>query len=181
MRAIFSDGTKSGFDAVDREILRALVADGRASLESIATRVGLRRPSVHARVKRLEAAGVLRGYHAALDPASVGAGLAALVFLQVAHGKGNDCMQACGKVGDALRRLPEVVEYHTLAGEDDACVKVRARDVQALERLVMREISAIPGVERVRTQIVLSTHFERALSVAPAPSSRGPRRSRART
>jgi DNA-binding Lrp family transcriptional regulator len=157
-------------DKTDLAILRALADDGRATLQDVADKIGLRRPSVHARVKKLEAEGVLRGYHADVDPDAVGAGLVAYVFLRVAHGKGNDCMQACGKVGDALRKIPEVVEFHTLAGEDDAVAKVRAKDVRDLERVVMRQISGVPGVDRVRTNVVLSTHIERQVAVRAVPA-----------
>ncbi|HVM44857.1 MAG TPA: Lrp/AsnC family transcriptional regulator [Candidatus Thermoplasmatota archaeon] len=167
-------------DGTDVSILRLLVEDGRATLQEIGERVGIRRPTVHARVKRLEAEGVIRGYHADVAPEAIGASLTALVFLQVTHGKGQDCLTACGKLGDALRRIPEVVEYHTLAGGEDAVAKVRARDVRDLERIVMKQISGLPGVERVRTSVVLSTHFERPPAVK-ARAAPAPRRSRART
>lgn len=167
-------------DATDLAILRALSDDGRATLQEIADRIGLRRPSVHARVKRLEEEGVIQGYRALVAPDRIGAGLVAIVHLRLAHGKGQDCLSACGKVGDALRRIPEVVEFHTLAGEDDALAKVRARDVRDLERVVMRQISGIAGVERVRTSVVMTTHFERAPSV-PLPERPSARPARART
>lgn len=167
-------------DGTDVSILRALVEDGRATLQEIGERVGIRRPTVHARVKRMEQEGVIRGYHAHVAPEAIGAGLTALVFIHVSHGKGQDCFTACGKVADALRRIPEVVECHTLGGEEDAVVKVRAADVKELERVVMRQISGVAGVERVRTSVVLSTHFERQAPVKE-PASQAPRRSRART
>lgn len=168
----------TAMDGTDVSIVRALVEDGRASLQEIGERVGIRRPTVHARLKRLEQAGIIRGYHADVAPEAVGAGLTAMVFIHVSHGKGQDCFSACGKVGDALRRVPEVVEYHTLAGEEDAVVKVRAADVRDLERVVMQQISGIPGVERVRTSVVLSTHFERPPAVRPLA---GDRRTEGRT
>lgn len=167
-------------DGTDVSILRELASDGRATLQEIGERVGIRRPTVHARLKRLEGEGIVRGYHADIAPEAIGAGLTAMVFLQVSHGKGQDCLGACGKVGDALRRIPEVVEYHTLAGEEDAIVKVRAADVRELERVVMKQISGLPGVERVRTSVVLSTHFERPPAVKERASP-ALRRSRART
>ena len=163
-------------DPTDVDILRILAADGRASLQTIADRIGLRRPSVHARVKRLEEDGVIRGYAAKLDPPSVGAGLLALVFLRVAHGKGQDCLASCGRVADGLRKLPQVLEFHTMAGDDDVLLKVRVRDVAELEEIVMREVSGLAGVERVRTSIVLSTQFERPLT--PSPPPRAPPRAR---
>lgn len=162
-------------DKIDLAILRALVSDGRASLQSVSELVRLQRPSVHARVKRLEATGVIEGYAARVSPDAVGAGLLAFAFLRVTHGKGNDCMVACGSVADALRKIPGVVEFHTLAGEEDALVKVRARDIRELEEIVMREISGLPGVERVRTNIVLSTHLDRPVAI------RDPDRGRPRT
>jgi len=155
-------------DKLDVAILRALTADGRATLQDVSQKVGLQRPSVHARVKRLEKEGVIEGYHARVSPDAVGAGLLAIVFLRVSHGKGQDCMQACGKVAEALRKIPEVVEFHTLAGEEDAIAKVRAKDVRDLERVVMRQISGIAGVERVRTNVVLSTHVERPIAIRGA-------------
>lgn len=173
----------AALDGTDVSILRELVTNGRTTLQQIGERVGIRRPTVHARVKRLEEEGVIRGYHAEVAPEAIGAGLTALVFVHVSHGKGQDCLTACGKVGDALRKIPEVVEYHTLAGEEDALVKVRAADVRDLERVVMRQISGLPGVERVRTSVVLSTHFERPPAVrdVKARAARVPRRSQART
>lgn len=153
-------------DATDRRILDILVRDGRATLQSIAERVGLRRPSVHERVRRLEAAGVIRGYHAELDPEASEAGLLAFVLLQAEMGaRGKDCLACCEGIAKALKKHREVLEVHTVAGTDDALVKVRVRDIRSLERLVMREITGAPGVRRAQTLIVMSTHFERPVSV----------------
>lgn len=168
-------------DETDLAILRILATNGRATLQDVADRVGLRRPSVHERVKRLEADGAISGYSARLDPESVGAGLLALVFLKVTHGKGQDCLTACGRVADALKRVPQVLEAHTLAGDDDMVLKVRASGVLDLERVVLRDISGVPGVDRVRTSVVLSTQLDRPLSPAPQPARRSPRQARART
>lgn len=172
-------------DGIDERILSELTRDGRATLQEIADRVGLRRPSVHARVKALEASGVLRGYRADVDPSAVGASLLAYVLLGVAHGKGQDCMATASRLATALRAIPQVVECHTLAGDDDMIVKVRAADIRELEEVVTRRISGLAGVERVRTRIGLSSHFERPVavrSITPrAPSRRAARRSRART
>lgn len=163
------DSMTYDLDDTDRRILGYLARDGRATFEEIAQAVGLRRPSVHERVKKLEKAGVIRGYHAALSPDDVDAGLVAYVFLKVSP-TGKDCLTRCGELAERLRRLPEVLEFHTVAGAEDALVKVRARDVRDLERLVLKEISGTPGVHDVVTKIVLSTQFERPLTVARAPA-----------
>lgn len=156
-------------DDLDRRILEILARDGRATFQAIADAVGLRRPSVHERVRKLEARGVVTGYRAVLDPEAVGGAVVAFVALEVVRtGKGEDCMAGCTAVAEALKRHPEVLEFHTVAGGTDALVKVRASDMRGLEDLVMRRISAIPGVGRVQTTVVLSTAFERAL----APTAR---------
>jgi DNA-binding Lrp family transcriptional regulator len=172
-------GTNGALDDVDRRILAILAQDGRATLQAIGDRVGLGRPAVHERLRRLERAGVVKGYRAEVEPAALGAGVAAFVLLRIeGTGRdGNDCMACCDRVARALHKLPGVLEFHTLAGSEDAVVKVRAADVRALERLVMRDISGIAGVARVNTMIVLSTHFERSLQVPDAPAK--PRRRRA--
>lgn len=159
----------AGLDEVDRRILDHLARDGRASLQDIADAVGLRRPSVHERVKKLEAAGVLRGYRAVLAPETIDAGLVAFALLHVHVKPGEDCLGACHSVAKALRKLPEVLEFHTIAGQDDALLKVRVKDMPALERLMMRDVSGIPGVARVQTLVAMSTHFERAPAVPLRP------------
>lgn len=168
-----TQAVSDALDDTDLAILTRLATDGRATLQEVADGVRLRRPSVHARVKRLEADGVIRGYRADVDPDVLGGSLVAFAFLHISHGRGTDCLKACGGVAEALRKIPQVLEFHTLAGEDDAVVKLRVADVRELERIVMRDITAIPGVERVRTSIAMSTHFERPLSVRP-PKRRRP-------
>lgn len=154
-------------DDTDVEILRILGREGRASLQAIADRVRLRRPSVHARVRKLEERGIVQSYRAVLDPEQTGCGLVAFASIRVLRQRNESCSSACGTVSDALRRIPEVVEVHTVAGDDDLLVKLRAADVRDLERVLMREVSAVPGVERVRTTVALSTHFERENPVLP--------------
>ena len=159
-----------GLDPTDRRLLAALAQDGRATLQALADAVGLRRPSVHERVRKLEAAGVIRGYRADLDPAALGAGLVAFATLRIATSAkpGGDCLTTTEAVAKALRRVPEVLEFHSVAGTEDALVKLRVADMAALQRLAMRELSAVPGVERVNTMVVLATHFERGVQV-PLP------------
>jgi len=166
-------------DATDRALLARLIRDGRATFQDLADAVRLRRPSVHERVKKLERAGIVRGYHAHVDPDKVGAGLVAYVFLKMepcSGPEGRDCMTRCNDAAKRLERMPEVVEFHTVAGQQDVMVKVRVADVRELERVVMREISGTPGVAGVETRVVLRTHFERPVQVREAPAVVAPRR-----
>jgi len=154
-------------DDLDRAILDILVADGRASVQSVADRVGLKRPAVHARIQRMEAAGVIRGVHASLSAEALGMDLAAFVFLQVSHGGGKDFLSSTSAIVDDLGKIPGVLEVHTLAGDDDMMIKVRARNLKELEDSVLRRMSGLSHVTRVRSRIVLSTRLERPLGPSP--------------
>jgi Lrp/AsnC family leucine-responsive transcriptional regulator len=168
-------------DDVDRRILDALVSDGRASVQAVADQVGLRRPAVHARIQRLEASGIIRGYHAELAPDAVGSGMVGFVFLQVAHGAGRDCMTSASTIVQDLQKIPGVLEAHTMAGDDDMLVKVRVGSLRELEDLVLRRMSGLANVNRVRTSLALSTHFERPLRPREKPAKRKAARSRSRS
>lgn len=165
-------------DDLDLKILDTLVDEGRVTMEEISQRIGLRRPSVSERVEALEKTGVIRGYHATLDPDAVGAPLVAYVLLTLGTRKDEDCASASARAAEALRGVPEVLEYHTIAGDHDALVKLRARDMRDLERLTTKVVSGAPGVARIRTLVALSTAFERPLRVTMrAATKRRTRRS----
>jgi DNA-binding Lrp family transcriptional regulator len=148
-------------DAVDRKLLRLLQEDGRRSFRALAEVVGLRAPSVHARVQRLEKEGYIRGYHADVDPEKVGRGLTAFVTIALEGGRRGETprMEA---IAEQLRRDTDVVEVHAITGEDDLLLKVRTNDIRGLERLLIRVLDPLEGVRGTTTNIVVRTHFERA-------------------
>ena len=147
---------KNGLDGVDRKLLRLLGADGRASYQGLADEVGLSRPAVMERVKRLEESGHITGYGAHLDRAKCGFPVTA--FVAVRYGNSD-------YVGDEPRmrqmlKHPGVLECHHVAGEDCYILKVAAPSLEALERILrtLRE----PGLSAsTRTTIVLSSVFEK--------------------
>lgn len=141
-------------DAVDRRILAALQANARASFAEIGQAVGLSAPSVHARVRKLERRGVIRGYTAVVDPAALGFGITAFVAITQASGYHWEDIER------AVEALPAVEECHSVTGDDSYLLKVRVADTAALEAL-LRQINATDGVARTRTLVVLSTPFER--------------------
>ncbi|MFC4001699.1 Lrp/AsnC family transcriptional regulator [Prauserella oleivorans] len=140
-------------DQLDRKIIAALRDNGRATYAEIARTVGLSPSSVHERVGKLEAAGVITGYHAMVDPRSVGLGVTALVGIQPTDTASDD------EVAVALGELPEVESCYAVAGDEAFVVKVRVRTVDELERTIGR-LRRIDGVARTRTTVVLSTRFE---------------------
>jgi Lrp/AsnC family leucine-responsive transcriptional regulator len=154
----------------DAKVLRILQQQGRRSYADLGTDLGMAAPSVHERVKKLEAKGVLRGYAADVDPAAVG--LSVLAFTWVT--------QAPGTVSEDLTpefaAIPEIEECHHIAGQADYILKIRARDMEHLGTIV-RQIQVTPDVFSTETDVVFTTGFERRpLPITPrtpdAPETR---------
>jgi Lrp/AsnC family transcriptional regulator, leucine-responsive regulatory protein len=143
-------------DHTSRRILQLLALDGRASYQAIADEVGLSRPAVMERVKRLEEAGFIRGYHALLDRAKVGFPVTAFVAIRlpVSENTGDEPLVR------ALASHPSVLECHHVAGDDCYVIKVAAPSIESLEG-VLREIKKPGHPASTRTTIVLSTVFEK--------------------
>ena len=140
-------------DHTDRRILAVLQQEGRRTYAEIGARVGLSAPSVHERVKKLESRGVITGYAAQVDAPLSGYGVLAFVLvIQDSHADWDI-------VSEYFRSLPEIIECHHVAGEEDFLLKIRARDTLHLER-VLRAVQAGGRVDSTRTMVVLSTPFE---------------------
>jgi Lrp/AsnC family leucine-responsive transcriptional regulator len=146
-------------DPIDTRIARALAADGRGTLRSLAELTGLSVSAVQARVRRLEADGVIRGYTALLDPEAIGLPLAALIAITPLDPKQPD------DAPERLAGLSEIEACHSVAGDDAYVLFVRVATPTALEQLI-REIRRRADVS-TRTTVVLQTFFEHR-SVPPA-------------
>jgi Lrp/AsnC family leucine-responsive transcriptional regulator len=144
-------------DAVDRKILRLLATDGRASYQAIADEVGLSRPAVMERVKRLEEAGHITGYGARLNRAKAGFPVTAFVAVRYA----NSDYQGVEPEIRALEQYPGVLECHHVAGEDCYMVKVAAPDLESLQGVLRDLRGASKAQMSTRTTIVLGTVFEK--------------------
>ena len=149
-------------DPIDRVIIEALRANARVTYAELARQVGLSPPAVHERVAKLEAAGVLTGYHAAVAPAALGLGVTALVGILQGDRADAD------RIADSLRDMPEIEDCWFVAGEETFVVKVRVPDVAALEQTI-GALNRIRGVARTRTTVVLSTRFEGRVRPATEP------------
>jgi len=139
-------------DETDRTLVRALATDGRASFTDLAKAAGLSVSAVHARVRRLESRGVLRGYAAVVDAEAAGLPLTAFVSVTPTNPAAVD--EAPGR----LRHLAAIEACHSVAGEESYILKVRVASPAALE-LLLAEIRAAAGVT-TRTTVVLSTPWE---------------------
>jgi Lrp/AsnC family transcriptional regulator, leucine-responsive regulatory protein len=150
-------------DAIDRNILIAVQEDGAAGLADLAKVSGLSVSATAERVKRLEERGVIRGWRADLDPASVGCPL--LVFLRVTLRPGRD--EAAFR--KAVKRLAPVLECHAVSGAAGYLLKARFGTLLDAETFVAEEIRSIPGVDGSEILVGLSTVKE--TSVLPVAAA----------
>ncbi|HEU4449270.1 MAG TPA: Lrp/AsnC family transcriptional regulator [Gaiellaceae bacterium] len=118
-------------DDTNRRIIRELQADARLTMAELGRRVSLSPPAVAERVGRLERAGVLTGYHAAVDPKAVGYPIAAIVRVRPAS-------RQLHRIPEVARELPEVVECYRITGEDCFFVKLHLRSMEDLEGILDR-------------------------------------------
>jgi Lrp/AsnC family leucine-responsive transcriptional regulator len=146
-------------DAVDRAILDALRANARATYAELARAVGLSAPAVHERVGKLEAQGVITGYHAAVAPESLGYSMSALVGVFLTDIANPD------EVAEQLETLSAVEDCWFVAGEESFVVKLRVPDISGLEQAI-RAVTQMRGVARTRSTVVLSTRFEGRVQAA---------------
>jgi Lrp/AsnC family leucine-responsive transcriptional regulator len=138
-------------DKTDRRILSLLQADGRLTLVELADRVGLSPTSTGERLKRLQREGYIAGFRAQLDPHRLG--LELLVFVEVSLDKTTP--DVFEKFAAAVRRAPEVLECHMVAGGFDYLVKTRVADMAAYRRFLGEVLLALPGVKETRTYAVM--------------------------
>jgi Lrp/AsnC family leucine-responsive transcriptional regulator len=139
-------------DAIDRQLIDALRANARATYSELARTVGLSAPAAHERVAKLESAGVITGYHAAIAPDALGYAMTALISIILTDSADTDEITA------ELTAIPVVETCWFVAGDAAFVVKVAVPDVGGLEAAI-RQVMAIPGVARTRTTVVLSTKF----------------------
>ena len=116
-------------DETNARLIAALQGDARLTLAELGRRVGLTPPAVGERLARLEETGVIRGYHADVDPAAVGYGLSIILRIRPAA-------RMIAKVAELARATPEVTECHRVTGEDCFVMRVHVRDVAHLEEII---------------------------------------------
>jgi Lrp/AsnC family leucine-responsive transcriptional regulator len=141
-------------DQKDRRILDLVQRDADLAQAEIARRVGLSAAAVNERLKKLEHAGVIRRYVAVVDPRAVGTAVAAFVEVFIEHPRFEAAFIT------KVRELDEIQECHHITGEFSLLLKVRVRDMEALQQLLLHQLNALEGVRQTRTVMVLSTSKE---------------------
>jgi len=149
----FSRSQDAELDDTDLRILAMLQDDCRTALARIGERVGLSAPSVLERIKKLEASGVITGYHAALDARRLGVDVTAFIGV---------ITTAPDQIGDLERQivaLDGIFECHHVTGEYTLMLKAKTATTSSLEHLIT-QIRSLAGVTRTETTVVLSTYAE---------------------
>ena len=138
-------------DETDKTILRLLQASGRVSNAEIARRVGLSAPATHARMRRLEEAGVIRRYATLLDREMIGYDMVCFINVSLQLHQ----FEAIERFKELVQDMPEVLECHHITGEFDYLLKAVFRNRDELQEFVVNKMTPIPGMARINTSLVL--------------------------
>ncbi len=149
-------------DNIDRKILEQLQKDSKLSNVELSNRVGLSPSPCLARVKQLEADGIVRGYVALLDPAAVD--LSISVFIHVTLEK--QVEHALRTFEQKMNAFPEVMECYLMTGDSDYLVRLVVPDLAALQDFIVKELTTIPGIANIRSSFALKqVKYKTALPV----------------
>jgi len=138
-------------DATDRRLLAILQDDGRITNQDLAARAALSPAACHERVRRLRERGVIRATVALIEPAAVGCAL--LIFVEVVLERTSE--DAFRAFADHVRRIPQVLECHMVAGGFDYLIKARVSDMAAYRAFLGGILASVPGIRETRTYAVL--------------------------
>ncbi|WP_299673619.1 Lrp/AsnC family transcriptional regulator [uncultured Roseobacter sp.] len=143
-------------DATDRRILTALQRKGRMANAELSEAVNLSASACHRRVQRLEKEGYIRDYVALLDARKMG--VPTTVFVEITlQGQADEVLEAFEK---AVRRIPDVLECHLMAGTADYLLKVVAENTEDFARIHRQYLARLPGVGQMQSSFALRTVFK---------------------
>lgn len=152
----------TGLDEIDRRILRTISREGRISNADLGAKVGLSSSPCWTRVRRLEKAGVIRGYNAEIDLAKLGVPEVAIV--EVTLDRHDDAIVE--DFGRAVAQIPEILEVYLMTGEYDYLIKVAVSDTRDFEGFLRNRLYKIPGIRHSRTAFTLNC-LKRSHSYVP--------------
>ncbi len=147
--------TPQEIDTIDRRILRAMQAEGRATYDELAAQVGLSPSATLRRVKRLEETGVIAGYVALVRAERVGLGLSAYINVRLEKHTEHHKRQPMDLFRDAVQAWPEVVECSSLTGDMDYLLRVLVADMAHYARFINETLLKHPSVQDCRSSFVL--------------------------
>lgn len=143
--------TLHDLDRFDRAILRHLASDGRISITDLARRIGLSKSPTQARLRRLEARGVITGYRAMINPIPLG--LDHVSFVEVSLTETRE--SALRDFNRRVVQIPEIEQVHLIAGNFDYLLKVRTQSIDDYRRVLAEQISTLPHVSKTSTYVAM--------------------------
>ena len=146
-------------DRIDHCILAALQADGRMSNKDLAAQCGMSPSTCLERVRRLRTLGVIRGFHAEVNPEALGIGVQAMISVRLNHHANVSFDKLCGE----WMQIPEILAVYLVAGAQDALIHVAVRDVSHLRDLLADSFTARSDVLRVETHLIFEHARKSAL------------------
>ena len=142
---------KDDIDAIDRKILRALQADARLTMAELAEQVSLSHTPCWRRVKRLEEAGYISGYHAVLDRRKLGYSIVGFVSVQLE----SHTPEIAEAFERQVRSLEQILSCHNLTGRYDYQLEAIAEDMESFARFVRDKVRSLPAVREIYTSFSL--------------------------
>lgn len=143
----------ASLDQIDRRLLAELQEEGRVTNVELAQRVGLTAPPCLRRVRALEESGVIRGYHADIDPSKMGFAITVFALVSLK----SQAEESLRQFEDHVRGLPEVRECHMLNGEIDFILKIVSQDLQSFQEFLTSKLTPAPNVASVKTSLTIRT------------------------
>lgn len=143
----------ANLDRIDQQLLAKLQDNGRITNVELATQVGLTAPPCLRRVRTLEEQGIIKGYHADIDPQKLGFAITVFAMVSLKSQAEQDLKQ----FEDHVQSLPEVRECHMLNGEIDFILKIVARDLQQFQAFLTSHLTPAPNVASVKTSLTIRT------------------------
>lgn len=148
--------SKYSLDNIDRKILEILQKDGRIPNNKLAEKVGLTTTPTLERVKRLEREGIIQGYGARVNPEAIDKGLVVFCSLRLAVHKMHTLDEVCNQID----KMSEIQACYHITGDSDFLLKIVVRDMSAYEKFVHDKLTQLKGIERIYSNIVMSTKKE---------------------
>jgi DNA-binding Lrp family transcriptional regulator len=143
----------TSLDQIDRKLLSELQDEGRVTNVELAQRVGLTAPPCLRRVRALEEADVIRGYHAELNASKLGFSITVFALVSLK----SQAEESLRQFEDHVSALPEVRECHMLNGEIDFILKIVSRDLQSFQEFLTSKLTPAPNVASVKTSLTIRT------------------------
>lgn len=151
-------------DAIDRKILDLLQRDSNITNAQLAKEIGLSPAPTLERVNKLESYGIIKSYHAVVNPSTVGLGVSTFVMVTL---KGHN-RENIEKFMEAVETIDEVIECHHITGAGDFILKIVCADISSYQQLMLEKVSDIAVVDGLQSMIILSTLKDSKVVPIPA-------------